>query len=110
MLPEKEDANLARSLTSPKLIEYGGYIFPGETSFPKQKRYYDDKHKKAVIAEGRRITSALVRDKDFIVKQQPPKIEIGNIQGSEVARKTCLLNILFGPATFDDSVPEPAAS
>ena len=100
-LVAKEEKDITKSLTAPKLIEYGGYIFPGDTTIPQQKRYYEDQHKKAVIAEGRRITSALIRDKDFKTKAQPPKVEIGKIQGSEMAKKSCLLNILFGPASIE---------
>ena len=67
-IQEDQSKNIVKSLSSPKLFEYGGYVFPGETSIPKQKKYHDNIHKRAVIEEGRRITSAMIRDKDYKVR------------------------------------------
>ena len=81
---------------TPKLIEYAGYIFPGEARLPSRQKYQPTTKKNAVIEEGRRISTAMSRERDFKLKDAVPKAQEATAVNSLLQKKSCLAHMLFG--------------
>ena len=80
----------------PKLIEYAGYVFPGEARLPSRQKYKSTAKKNAVIEEGRRIRTAMTRERDFKLKDAIPKAQEATAVNSLLQKKQCLAHMLFG--------------